>query len=168
MKEFKEASKEEIFTQADLKGLRDIYDQMGILGIPPLSQAIMDKLAVFYRGWRQMYLNPQLVYKQKISVEDVAKLKELHHERLDIFDCMLMSGGKPEVLKVWAKRIEELEYSMQAAWKFNIDKSFHSWWYQVPYCKCPKLDNDNVLGTGMVYINTDCPIHGKSLFLDLK
>jgi len=57
--------------------------------------------------------------------------------------------------------IEECEYKLQRLWGFEVNKDFHRYKFRVKWCKCPILDNDELLGwTDRRYINMNCPFHG--------
>jgi hypothetical protein len=119
--------------------------------------------AVKYKGKIDSHLNPLLILKQKLTEEDVEEIKRLHVIRLELFDYM----RKPEVvadkvlLHECANGMEMIEFAMQKAWKFDRDRTKHSWWYRVPNCKCPKFDNEERFGVNHRIINLDCPCHGE-------
>lgn len=126
----------------------------------PKSQKEYDKhFGVFYKGSLNMYLSPTLALKQGITYEDLDKLKKLHQIRLELFEESRSLNTTSENRQL-AERVEHLEFELQKAWKFTPDKKFHSWWFQVPTCKCPKLDNLDSLGTGFCVISGNCPLHG--------
>lgn len=55
------------------------------------------------------------------------------------------------------------EYRLQALWNFTADSNFHSYWFKMPHCTCPYMDNQERIGTGMFIISGDCPLHGNRL-----
>jgi len=58
------------------------------------------------------------------------------------------------------KKLEELEFSSQQAWKFNESSDYHNWWMEMPGCKCPVHDNRERAGfPGNIY-SSDCVWHG--------
>ncbi len=59
------------------------------------------------------------------------------------------------------ERMVQIEYRLQDAWGFPRDPNYHSYWFQVHHCTCPKLDNMDFLGSEARYINFSCPVHGK-------
>lgn len=59
-----------------------------------------------------------------------------------------------------SRYIQSLEYEMQELWKFDTDSDFHSYWFLVKGCQCPKLDNKDLIGSRMSYIDASCPYHG--------
>ena len=120
-------------------------------------------LDIMYKGKKDSSLNMGLVLKQKLTQEDIEEIKRLHVIRLDLFDYM----RKPEVVKDreilrhCVNGMEYIEYAMQKAWKFEKDRNKHTWWYKVPNCECPQLDNEELFGIDMRIINVECPCHGK-------
>jgi len=57
--------------------------------------------------------------------------------------------------------IEECEFKLQSLWGFEQSKKFHRYAFDVKWCRCPKLDNAEMIGwTDKRYINMECPYHG--------
>lgn len=52
-----------------------------------------------------------------------------------------------------------LEYVLQFLWNFPMDKNKHRYDLEFKECKCPKMDNEELFGTGMRIINADCIVH---------
>jgi len=63
-------------------------------------------------------------------------------------------------LRQCAKEVEELEFQLQESWKFEKDKNYHRYWWTLPKCTCPKMDNEDRFGTDYHVYSSDCPIHG--------
>lgn len=121
-------------------------------------EALQKAYGVYHKGKIAMYVNPTLVLNKHLKPEDVERIKKLHEVRLLIFDFMETTTDKI-LLKLCAKVIENLEFALQKAWNFPKDKKCHSWWYQVPHCNCPRLDNQDRFGTDQRVINETCPVH---------
>lgn len=72
---------------------------------------------------------------------------------------------RPEMYCVDPKQAVEvlqgLEYTLQAMWGFGYSKEFHSYWFEIKGCTCPKLDNRDAFGGERRYLNLDCPYHGE-------
>lgn len=63
------------------------------------------------------------------------------------------------LLRSLARRVERLEFIQQDLWRFPLDESYH-FWYRVPKCTCPKMDNAEAWGVrNHRIIVSDCPIH---------
>jgi hypothetical protein len=65
-------------------------------------------------------------------------------------------------LKELAYTIENIEFMMQEAWGFPKDSNYHTHWFELPKCICPKMDNKDSYGTPYRVIRVDCPVHGKN------
>lgn len=103
-------------------------------------------------------LDEKLVSKQKLTEQQIAKIKELHCVKSIIFDCMFDSDDKEE-LHILAELLERLEYALQQAWGFPQDRNKHMWWRALK-CTCPTMDNEDAYGTEYRCINMKCPVHG--------
>lgn len=130
-------------------------------------QEIKDHLAVKHKEELLYYLSPNMVLVQNLSVDDLDKLILLHEKLHSLFDEMRECKNMA-VLPSYVKRVEEIEYEMQLAWKFPKDPSKHCWWYRVPHCKCPEIDNQENWGIPRRVINRECPVHGNLLTLSLQ
>ena len=106
-------------------------------------------------------INERLAAKQKVTEEQRATLAYLYFCMVRLMDDA--RGMNPETdkgrLRAVAQQVEDLEYQLQANWNFEPNENFHSYWYEIPHCQCPKLDNRDRLGYGQI-INGSCPIHG--------
>ena len=66
-------------------------------------------------------------------------------------------------LKEINRLVEKCETKLQELWGFDPDPSRFSYWYEIPGCVCPKLDNEDLLGISTNIYNTECPIHQPEL-----
>ena len=105
-------------------------------------------------------LNRVLVEKQDISEEAQRKIIRSHVALNKVYDQMSLTAN-PEKLRRLAKRVTRIEFIQQDLWKFGRDENFHNW-YEVPGCKCPKMDNRERKGTKYGIVNCGCPIHGNN------
>lgn len=117
-----------------------------------------------YRG-KTYFINEDLLKRQKVSDDNIQKILK-HYYQIDMLfeECETMDVYIPddvEYLKNRAKELEQIEFSLQEAWNFTQDRDFHSYWWRIPHCTCPEMDNRERVGTGMFIIDGDCPIHGK-------
>lgn len=106
-------------------------------------------------------LNKNLIKSQGLSDDDVLELVRLHEVREKLFDSMdkLDPIKDNDSLRLYAKLLESLEYNMQRVWKFEQNPEFHTWWFKVPHCTCPKMDNADPIYIHRLY-HAGCPIHG--------
>lgn len=112
-------------------------------------------------------LNPHLLRRQHINPAEEELILTLHRMRQELFDFASTleptdTQDRP-VLKQLPAILEPIEYAMQRAWKFEESKAFHTWWYRMPNCHCPRMDNDDMQGVEQSVINLSCPIHGKEM-----
>ena len=119
-------------------------------------------LTVFVNNEPRTTLNPMLIKRQEVSVDGVKKLIKLHEERFINLDLMTECDPVKDkfVLRQMAEINTNIEYQLQDIWGFPKDASYH-YWYELPHCNCPKMDNADRKGTKLQVITTDCPIHGR-------
>jgi len=115
-------------------------------------------LVVEYKD-KGMILNPRLIKQQKVSDAGIAKLKEIHLERMMLEEEM-ENTDDPVRLHIMAQEREHIEYRLQRVWGFPEDSDYHRWW-EVPKCVCPKMDNADDYPTKYRIIRGDCPVHGQ-------
>jgi hypothetical protein len=106
---------------------------------------------VYLDGEYQYTLNEDLIKRQKISSETIQLLVEKHVEKLKIFQLMKDTDDVVELKKL-AENVTEIEFCLQKLWKFKEDLNYH-YWFEVPKCTCPKIDNFERLGTKFKVIN---------------
>ena len=108
-------------------------------------------------------LNPAFIKKQNRTEEDIEIILELHNELHKAFDHMEMidpdNVDEKEQLKNLAIVVKEIEFRLQEAWGFKRSVDWHSWWFQVPHCRCPVLDNWDYVGTKLAVTTGGCPVH---------
>lgn len=109
-------------------------------------------------------LNAKLIKDNLISVDRIGKIGEIHAKRIFIMNAM--EELDPEVkahliaLKSFADEIKKMEFEIQEAWGFNKDVNYHTWWFQLPHCRCPIIDNQDKIGTKYSCVLSECPLHG--------
>jgi len=103
-------------------------------------------------------LNEKLLIEQGVKPKAEAAIVAIH----DVLQGVLSSPdeyGKPSnVVAI----VEHLEYTLQSLWDFPLDKKFHRYWFEVEGCKCAKMDNMDLMGTGYKVYNGQCKYHGVS------
>lgn len=108
------------------------------------------------------YLNPFLIKQQNLLDDDLEKVINLHNKIHDLFDEIEECSDVSKYHN-YAALLENLEYELQDAWKFERDSSKHCWWYKIPHCKCPKLDNRDRWGINERVISEFCPVHSNNI-----
>ena len=106
-----------------------------------------------------LMINPHLVMNRKLAIKDIERIKQLHMIRLKLFDLMNHTFCY-KILQISVERLENLEFALQRAWHFSEDRLLHSWWFQAPYCTCPKNENWEHWGIKRI-INPNCILHRK-------
>ncbi len=111
-----------------------------------------------------MKLNEKLLNEQKVSTEQKNNLITLHarlRREFQIAKVLLDTDSLiPKHAKIIANEVKKIEFSMQENWNFEQDESNHKYWYRIPGCTCPIMDNDDMLGSRHRWFNDKCPYHG--------
>ena len=115
------------------------------------------KLAIIYNGEAVALLNATLIKSRKISNAGIERIKKLHCDLFDVYTAMEVAELKP-ILRDLFKRTTEIEFKLQAEWGFELDSRRH-YWYKVPKCSCPRMDNEDAAPYRQ-YIDRGCIIHG--------
>jgi hypothetical protein len=104
-------------------------------------------------------INMDLAMGRNLS-EITVKLIEQNHEAIE----HMFKGIDQHVSELGYKGvvdyIEIIEYRLQYLWGFPMDKNYHKYWFEVPGCTCPKLDNHDMIGSSRAVFNMTCPFHG--------
>lgn len=103
-------------------------------------------------------LNWDLAQAKGLTNDEMQAIIDCHTRRVVIFDLMTRTDDSDE-LHDFADEIEQLEYEMQAYWHFERDRDYHKWWLVAPKCKCPKMDNRDLMYFGRRIIVGSCPVH---------
>lgn len=103
-------------------------------------------------------LNPLLLIRQNINDEALEALKLSHQLKHLLFEAAKKTTNKSS-LRLLAAHFDELEYHQQELWGFPQDENYHRF-FDFPGCTCPKMDNEDRLGTAFKIYQDDCPIHG--------
>lgn len=116
-------------------------------------------------SYKREYLNENLIFEQNLTDEDVTALCQMHDNRIGVFDEMeRLDPSDPvqlECLRENAAMLTKIEFKLQELWKFPQDSNFHSWWFHVPHCTCPVMDNMDCIGTKFNIMNAACVVHGR-------
>ncbi|MDB4311982.1 hypothetical protein N9937_00990 [bacterium] len=106
-----------------------------------------------------MMHNSKLADSRDLSIVDRKAIDEIHNRIDEIFESIeafvTIHGYKSTV-----NIIEDLEFILQGLWGFPKDKSFHTYWYRIPTCECPFLDNYDLVGVNRRIYDRSCPFHG--------
>ena len=107
-------------------------------------------------------LNPDLIKSQNLSEAEVKQVKELHiikynvESKMEDLDPTKNKQDLLELFELW----KDNEFRLQEAWKFPKNANYHRD-YLSKHCTCPKLDNDDRLGTDERIVTEGCIYHSK-------
>ena len=102
--------------------------------------------------------NEKLADRMLLSVDEKNNLNKLYEELHCLINKAANTSDTNELSEI-DKSIEVLELEMQKQWKFEPSKNKCSYWYQIPGCTCPKLDNAERWGTPNRIYTVNCPVH---------
>lgn len=108
----------------------------------------------------QEYINPYFAVRRGATIEDLEKIKAIHCRRLQLFEEIEAETDQKK-LKELAKKITQIDFELQDGWHFERNQSEHTWWFNLPKCSCPKMDNYDRLGTNSNVIDKTCLLHGE-------
>lgn len=118
-----------------------------------------EELLVKYPGRPAILLNQALIKEQRITPDKLAQLKGYHYVLQSYYEQMEIEEN-PIALKELFKNVTHYNFLLQEVWGFPQNENFHYWW-RVPRCTCPKMDNEERYGTKYRIISFDCPVHGR-------
>lgn len=113
------------------------------------------------------HLNSALIQRQKLTDADIELILKLHQEREALEGAMetihsecIQTKDPQQLTKLAAIYQEWLEIhaKLQDAWKFGRNPNWTPV-HTAPGCTCPKLDNQDMLGSGKYYITDGCLYH---------
>lgn len=103
-------------------------------------------------------LNSRLISERGLEQDEVDALKETHIAKEELF-AQMADCKEPEKLRQFAAENQDIEFSQQAIWRFDLNPQYHYWWL-VPQCSCPNLNNKDAHGSSINHVSSDCIIHG--------
>ncbi len=108
--------------------------------------------------------NEELIEKQKVTIEQKTELEKLYillegtvntSKILQEKDSLNFTTGH-----ILASTVKDIEFMLQKNWNFDQNEEYHSYWFRMPGCTCPIMDNQERLGTPYGIITVSCPYHG--------
>lgn len=109
-------------------------------------------------------LNASLAARQGVTDAELEALKTSHQLRWLIHSAAKVIAAEPQTeardlkLKMLAQTSSALETEQQVLWHFSTDENFKRF-FDFPGCACPRMDNEDRLGTPYKIYSLDCPIH---------
>lgn len=110
-----------------------------------------------------------LDYLKRQGKADEANINALLRAYSSLEDVLNGSLGHPtgllpkSLVASFNELVERHEYLLQVLWGFPRDASRHTYWLVNPRCSCPKMDNNELVGTGTWWYDAGCPYHGAYL-----
>jgi hypothetical protein len=123
----------------------------------------LKKYEVHYDGKIVHYINPNLAQQQELTDLQIDQLKDLHIIRMQLYERIdYFLEADPNHIPALLIEYTSGEYEMQRLWGFPEDSNYHRFW-DIPACACPKMDNNERVGTEYTVISGGCPLHGTNL-----
>lgn len=109
----------------------------------------------------KVFLDWDLAQTRKLSSGNMEGIVQAHCLRISIFMDMETTLEEDDIdeLRASARLVEGLEFELQGLWGFEQNKNYHSWWFKVPYCRCPKKENADPIYFGRRIVISNCSIH---------
>ena len=108
--------------------------------------------------------NTKLIESQKVTLDQQEELDHIYTLLEGIFtlakDLQISGDLTYTTGSVISNTLRDTEFMLQKFWNFPQDEDKHSYWFKLPGCTCPKLDNKDKWGTPYAIIQQDCPYHG--------
>lgn len=102
-----------------------------------------------------MHYNEKLADEQGLSAEERVALD-------GTYEALEYAFQNPEVFDSVENVVRELEFNLQALWKFPQNPKFHRYQQHIKGCTCPVMDNRELVGYDEHrYRMSNCPWHSK-------
>ena len=111
--------------------------------------------------------NEELLEKQEVTEDQKAELEKLYlllegtvntAKNLQDKDSLDYTTGH-----ILANTVKDIEFMLQKNWNFPQNEEYHSYWFRMPGCACPIMDNQERLGTPYAIIDAKCAYHGEEV-----
>lgn len=107
-------------------------------------------------------INLSLAKERNLSQEDILAIERLHSFRDTLHNSLqsLVATNQRELMYEVGQLLFKLEASLQSLWKFDDNINFYKFW-NVPHCRCPRMDCEDAFPHGHYPVSGDCWLHGK-------
>ena len=122
-----------------------------------------DDLTVTYKD-ASITLNKDLLDRQDCW-ENLALLKKWHEKRLKTEYRMSICKNEKD-MDFLREKWTTIQFMLQEAWGFEQDAKRHRFW-DIPTCKCPKMDNNDAYPSSFYTVSGECPIHGNKTIKEI-
>lgn len=100
--------------------------------------------------------NKALADKRGLSEAEKVALDVLYQKMYDVLRRPLFYFNE---YKDAVNYVEAIEVVLQSVWKFDYNPNYQTYRFEFVDCICPKLDNQERVGTGMFIYDEGCPVH---------
>lgn len=100
-------------------------------------------------------LNIGLAISKGITLEDFKSLQDLY----EVADSYIEQLESEIDIQNTLEKLTEVEFLIQEAWTFGRNSDYHYFSFKPDNCKCPKIDNMDMIGSKYRVYNSICPIH---------
>ena len=104
-------------------------------------------------------INKELAVKMNVPEDRQVAIQEVQDALSDFLNDPTSHVQAKEV----AEAIRGFEWVLQKLWGFPMDRNMHRYQWKANGCKCPQADNEDMIGTGTMWVNQECPFHGTNL-----
>jgi len=98
------------------------------------------------------------------AIDNLELIKSLFKVKYKLFARMEKCTKRESIMKL-ASDITTNEFKIQEAFNFEPNTDFHRFW-EMPKCKCPIMDNQDLFGINRNIYVEDCDIHGKHTWVE--
>lgn len=118
---------------------------------------------VWFKDELLLCLNLSLLKSLRVSDRSLNKLKQMYIAKHLLFEKAASIDSKQiHALRALCDLYHQFEFEIQELWGFTRDINFHRFW-EFPHCICPRLDNQDAIGTKFHIYSSTCPIHGDKI-----
>jgi hypothetical protein len=130
--------------------------------IPSSLKQHMSEYGVKYKNNLMCVMDYKTAISNGLMRNDIKKLKSIYRKIYRLMDKIESEKNTDKKIEL-AGQITKAEFELQHFWGFDHDAKYHKFWFQIPGCECPYMDNMDRLGTGTRVINENCIFHGQKL-----
>ncbi len=129
------------------------------LVIPSSLKQHMSEYGVKYKNNLMCVMDYKTAISNGLMRSDIKKIKSEYRKIYKLMD-KIESENNTNKKNELAEKITNAEFELQRLWGFDSDADYHKFWFQIPGCGCPYMDNMDRIGTGTRVINENCIFHG--------
>ncbi len=132
------------------------------LVVPSNRKQHTSEYGVKYKNNLMCVMDYKTAISNGLTRNDIKQLKSTYRKIYRLIDKIELEKNTNKKIEL-AEKITNAEFELQRLWRFDHDAGYHKFWFQIPGCECPYMDNMDRLGTGTRVINENCIFHGQKL-----